>query len=573
MQNNLVNRIISILDTDSSWDEKRSALRQERGRRRGRNRIVLSFIIDLLYEYILPLNFEDVFSLPTIKELTAKEYDTLLRIAQGSSCHYFKAVWLDLAWEHYHNIDLANEAMITYFNVLKSETDDYRQTAVVTAICRIYSIIQSNEFNIYELHSFCIETLIPSLPSNDRSICTIIRSLLMSSYTHDLEKYILNLIAIKEANKEFLLAIDLTEILIDLYKKEKRSNEKQTLLCNLARYHEETANLLDWDNPQNARRIIYLIQKSMSFWAATQLKASAEERKRLAKRIEPIKKLSLKTIKTVTGGPFDLTETINQMRSLTQKASFEECITNFIFAVSLITPDKLKVRHTKNGFLSSLFATTALDSDGRIKCIVPSLHGANSNDELCRWEHEAESEYTLYADALISRYLHIIRERFSFTQENLQFIVDNNAFIPENRKKSFLIGLTAGFNFDYITALSILMPQVENAIRCLASECGAVVYKTKDNGVEECLSLDSILKLPEVEACLDPVFLFNLKVFYTSDYGFGMRNTVGHGLISDDEFSSFHGLIVWWFTLRICCTYSFELRKRIFEYSASNKAT
>ena len=115
------------------------------------------------------------------------------------------------------------------------------------------------------------------------------------------------------------------------------------------------------------------------------------------------------------------------------------------------------------------------------------------------------------------------------------------------------------------------MPQIENAIRILASDCGAVVFKTKDNGVEECLSLESILNLPEMKQCIDPIYLFNFKVFYTSEYGFGMRNTISHGLASDAELSSCRGLMVWWFTLRICCTYSLELIKRISNQSSNNQ--
>ena len=306
----------------------------------------------------------------------------------------------------------------------------------------------------------------------------------------------------------------------------------------------------------------------MNLWSASKSPDTTNERKRLAKRIEPVKKLSIDNIKSVTSGSFDLTDTINKMRSITENASFEKCIWNFIHAVNLIAPQNLKKRNKKNSFFfSSFFETTILDSDGRIKCIVPSLHNTSPDDEQHILEHDAEQDYSIYADAFISRYLHIIKERFSFTEENLKFIVDNNAFIPEDRKSSFLKGLTAGFEYDYITALSILMPQVENAIRNIASNCGAVVYKTKDNGVEECLSLESILKLPEMEKHIDPIYLFNFKVFYTSEYGFGMRNIIGHGLASDAELSSYHGLIVWWFTLRMCCIYSPELIKRISEQS------
>ncbi len=564
MKNDLINIIVSVVNSNSSFSEKRTQFRQERCRRRGKNRILLSVIIDLFSEYTLPLSLEDSLSVHSLDELTSKEYDMLLSVARRSSCKYFQAICFDIIWEHYHKIDLANKALKSYFNMLQSETDDYKKAAFVIAVCRIYSKTKSAEFDISSLHHLCMESIIPSLPTSERYTHIILKSLLLSSNSKELENYITTLIKTNVTAKEYYEAIYLTEILVEVYKKEKRNSDRQALLCDLAKYNEGAANLLNWDDPQNARRIIHLIQKAMSLWTASHSSSANEERKRLAKKIEPVKKLSLSNIKSIPGGKFDLTEVINKMRSITENSSFEECIWNFIRAVKLITPQNLKERHKKNGFfLSTFFGTTILDSDGRIKCIIPALHNADSKDQLHVWEHEAESDYDMYADAFISRYLYIIREHFSFTEESLQFIVDNNVFIPEDRKKSFLKGLTAGFNYDYITALSILMPQVENAIRCLARDCGAVVYKTKDDGVEECLSLESILNLPEITECLDPVLLFNLKVFYTSDYGFGMRNMVGHGLMSDAELSSRQGLIVWWFTLHICCIYSPELIKRV----------
>lgn len=206
MKNTLVNSIISIINDSSSFDEKQTALRKERTRRRGRNRIVLSIIIDLLSKYSLPLHFEDTFSICYLDELTSNEYDTLLKVAHRSSCKYFKAVCLDILWEHYHKIDLANKAMCNYFEMLKSEDDNYKTTAFVTAICRIYCKIKSKQFNIHDLHSFCIESLIPNLPTNERYIHIILKSLLLSSNSKMLEEYVHNLIKEKEKKREYFEA-------------------------------------------------------------------------------------------------------------------------------------------------------------------------------------------------------------------------------------------------------------------------------------------------------------------------------------------------------------------------------
>ncbi len=104
MKNNLVNNIISILNANSTIDEKRANFRKEKARCRGKNRTILSIIIDLLSEYTLPLNFDDSFSIYSLDEITSKEYDILLEVANGSSCQYFNAVCFDILWEHYQKI-------------------------------------------------------------------------------------------------------------------------------------------------------------------------------------------------------------------------------------------------------------------------------------------------------------------------------------------------------------------------------------------------------------------------------------------------------------------------------------
>ena len=150
-------------------------------------------------------------------------------------------------------------------------------------------------------------------------------------------------------------------------------------------------------------------------------------------------------------------------------------------------------------------------------------------------EHDAARRYSIISEMFIGRAVSIANDIFTFSEDALRFVVDDNAFIPNDRKNSFLKGLAAGFNYDFQTAMSVLMPQVENAVRELAVACGAVVFKTNERGIEECLSMESVLAQPEVVECLDDTFLFNLRLFYVSEYGFGMRNLVSHGLLSDAE--------------------------------------
>ena len=202
---------------------------------------------------------------------------------------------------------------------------------------------------------------------------------------------------------------------------------------------------------------------------------------------------------------------------------------------------------------------------GRTICVVPGLLGASDEDKMHCYEHEAMKHNQLMSQAFYSNYLKLFNKKHTVTKDNIRFILEDNLFIPEERIDSFIIGVVSGFNFDFITALPILMPQVENSIRLIAEELGAVVYKTAYDGSVECLSLESILDLPEIKNAFEEDFIFNLRVHYTSKFGFAMRNNVGHGLEDDILLNSYNGLAVWWYTFRLCCQYSYNLRKAIAE--------
>lgn len=100
MKKDLINKIIAEINAPSSFQEKIDELRREKKHRRGKNKIILSVIIELFDEYALPLRYDDTFNNYYLGEFSSKEYEILLTIALRSSCKYFKAIYFDIIWEH-----------------------------------------------------------------------------------------------------------------------------------------------------------------------------------------------------------------------------------------------------------------------------------------------------------------------------------------------------------------------------------------------------------------------------------------------------------------------------------------
>lgn len=222
------------------------------------------------------------------------------------------------------------------------------------------------------------------------------------------------------------------------------------------------------------------------------------------------------------------------------------------------------------GVFEQLLATNLVDNKGKLIAIVPPFTSDNPNDKEKNVIYKTHQRINLVAH-LLSYIVKELNNNFTYTEDNLYFLVDNNIFIPEERKNAFLKGLVAGFNNDYITAMHILMTQVENSIRQICDECGVVVYKTYPNGIQEVLSLNTLLSQNEVIEIFDENTLFYYKLFFCSEYGYGMRNKIAHGIIDDIDVSqSFDSLVVWWFILKTCCDYKLPVILEMVENEKKN---
>lgn len=176
-------------------------------------------------------------------------------------------------------------------------------------------------------------------------------------------------------------------------------------------------------------------------------------------------------------------------------------------------------------------------------------------------ERTAAMEMDYFAQILVRNTFEYIRSRFVIEESDVKKIVDVSCAIPEGRKESYTKGLMFGFSGDFLTALSILIPQLENAVRYLAVECGEPVYNMNEEGIEEIKTMHAVLELEGVKESLDEDLIFALNTIFCSKFGFNMRNNVAHGMLDDQAFQSFKALYIWWFALKFCYLYCGKLQE------------
>lgn len=288
------------------------------------------------------------------------------------------------------------------------------------------------------------------------------------------------------------------------------------------------------------------------------------ERKKLLKEIDELEKkmiADMPVIRVEQDNRESVERLIKQLEVLDKKEAI--CY----FAAFIPLPEKKRVEDTITNSmrgLSDLFQIGILGKDG--KAIAKSKPIKNGNDEINegafqdKLEHKTAEYMSCFAQIMVGNTLNYIRTKFIVEETDIREIVENSIIVPEDRREAYIKGLMAGFSGDFITALYILIPQVENSIRELAIECGEPVYNLNEDGIEESKTMHAVLELKGVEEKLDADFLLALKTIFCSKFGFNMRNNIAHGLLSDNQFQSYNALYTWWFILKMCYMFCGKLR-------------
>ena len=556
--------IINVLNqTDCEINKIKNELSSVWKRRRGRNRKLVDCVIRLLDYYRLPIRNDEEITIHLEEYITERNIELLKSILIQSKHPLFNALCAEALWNYKHEINIGEIALANYYNLLDVGCNQEYLPQVYLSVCRMYSKYHSVNFDFSAFASRALDYVRSRLSEPDYCNAFILLELSKSKqFLCEIKDIFYEIVKSFENKNDFTRANGYIEDLLEI-KALTSQREKQELMIRIANNYEKQANQYDWKDAGNAHSIIFCIHSAMNWWEKSKSPLQKEERKRLSKSIEEVKKLSLSTMHTISSGEIDISEWMDNRKAFIKNNDIATVVLGLAELVELINEESSYTDFEKSGsVVAQFFSTNILDSSGRAKCIVPPLSD-DPKERLAFLEFQAKKTYDFYS-GFVYRYLSIAKQKFSFEDNELDYLFENNIVVQADRLGSFKEGIISGFEGNFAKSMHLLMPQVEHSLRCFAEDCGAVVYKTNNQGVEECLSLESVLNCQEICELLDETLLFNLRLFYTSPYGYGMRNEVGHGLLSDNELNSGLGLMVWWFTLKLCCMYAFPYREYYF---------
>lgn len=186
----------------------------------------------------------------------------------------------------------------------------------------------------------------------------------------------------------------------------------------------------------------------------------------------------------------------------------------------------------KNYPLTFLFTKTLQDHKGRPIATIGSIEEDLEGNII----HQLSSEMNTNAFFLRHSFKKALELYNIKVQDLIDFVLVSPIF-EETKKDLIYAGLQAYLNQDYISAIHILVPQTESAIRTLVELTGGATLRKNRQGGLQLRTFDDLLRNEKVEECFGIDLSFYFRILLTEQRGWNIRNNICHGISPSGAFN------------------------------------
>lgn len=254
----------------------------------------------------------------------------------------------------------------------------------------------------------------------------------------------------------------------------------------------------------------------------------------------------------------DVTEIVEQARSAVRGLPLDDAVFVFTMLCSPLDPAALRKDVEKNlseNSLAAMFDSTAFDNVGRKVDLVPSIMASEEDEHeraMLGHIHQLASQYRGFnTGTLLVPGLRQILEEHAMDSDQVEALLEGSSLINPDRKPIFVRGLEAGFTGDLSTAIHLLIPQMENALRNLLKSEDVLTTKVDADGFEDEQPLGWILSHSKLREILGASLAYDLRDLLDRQPGSKVRNLMAHGMLTHAELGSATAFYVWWLVLRM----------------------
>ena len=261
----------------------------------------------------------------------------------------------------------------------------------------------------------------------------------------------------------------------------------------------------------------------------------------------------------------DISQIVQDARNSVRGKTLNEALEAFVNLVSSENARELRestIEQISNYPMQFLLSGTLMSPDGRVierrPGIVPHSTFSDNNEA-------DDGEKTIRAKMIENYRIHVdlvVRGCILPAQEVLLLehrlreadfvnLARQSPIVPIGREQLFGKALFAGFDRDFVTALHILVPQIEHMVRYHLKQAGVQTTNLDGNGIENEIGLSSLMELPQTEKIFGEDLCFEIKALFCDPFGPNLRNELAHGLLDDTACYSSGAIYAWWFALKL----------------------
>lgn len=205
----------------------------------------------------------------------------------------------------------------------------------------------------------------------------------------------------------------------------------------------------------------------------------------------------------------------------------------------------------------AMFSATVMSGDGRVIAKRPgmSMGATLTEDDEVVIRAEMIRDYGILVGIVVQGDIWPALEELllehRLSEADFVQLARQSPIVPKGRERLIGKALFAGYDRDFVTALHLLVPQVENLVRYHLKQVGVKTTTLSIDGIENENGLSTLMDLPQVQQVFGENLAFEIRSLFCDAFGPNLRNELAHGLIDDEACYSIHSIYAWWFVLRL----------------------
>jgi hypothetical protein len=257
----------------------------------------------------------------------------------------------------------------------------------------------------------------------------------------------------------------------------------------------------------------------------------------------------------------DLKEIVDHTRKTIGGLTLPQAFAEFIRLDRSPSPDTLRKEareQAEKNPLSSIIPMAVHDDEGKLVAKSPGMMGGPESEEIALRHliarHEGFRREVTVSGAIEPARRMIQAEHPLFTR-HFEPVAEMSPFVPPGHADIYTIGFARFFGGDFISALHILVPQLENSLRHILRQAAIDPSSIQPDMTQESRTIS--VMLDKDRAALEKIFgaaiVFEIENLFDFRGGPSIRHQLAHGLMTAGAFHTADAIYACWFIFRLCC--------------------